>query len=198
MGKVNVMVYVVVVGFLGLVATALAFAAEATKIKASDINLTKFGNCEYPRTPANILGYAAALLTLIVQITICGIARCPCYQRNDSNAQSFQLGAINCYILSCVGSIIGISLLLSAANLSTRQEFLPSTGLCYTVRPGIFAAGGVMALLACILGLCSSYYFSVIRHSATRTVPYQDDIAMANSQFDAASTYSKPKQQQYV
>ncbi|XP_021771905.1 uncharacterized protein LOC110736065 [Chenopodium quinoa] len=183
MGEGKVVVFIVV-GFLGLAAAALAFAAEATKIKVSDISITEFNTCEYPSSPANILGYTAALLTFIAQITISIVARCACLP-SDSNSQS--PGVTFAFILSWVGSVIGIGLLVYAANLSTRQEFLGSIGLCYTLKTGLFASGGVLALLACILGMSSSYSFSTNRRSSI-AVPYHGGIAMANSQFADAPT----------
>lgn len=99
-----------------------------------------------------------------------------------------------------VASVIGIILLIAAANLSTRQEYLDATGLCYTVKPGVFAGGGGLALVACIFGLWS--YSSVTKHhvlSVPVAVPYnQGGIAMGNPQFATASAYTNPKQQQYV
>ncbi|XP_021850021.2 uncharacterized protein [Spinacia oleracea] len=166
----NVVVYVVV-GFLGLAAAALAFAAEATKIKISDITVTEPGKCEYPNNPADILGYVAASLTLINQIIVSIVGRCTCWQRNGSKTSNTQHPAVPFFIISWVGSIIGIGLLLYGANLSTRQEFLASKGVCYALKSGVFAAGGVMTTVACILGI-----FSANRHSTPREVPYQGGL----------------------
>ncbi|XP_010694617.2 protein MODIFYING WALL LIGNIN-2 [Beta vulgaris subsp. vulgaris] len=196
MGETNILVYLIV-GLLGIAAAALGFAAEGTRIKVSDIRTTEF-SCIYPSTSANILGYIAALLTLIAQVTISAVARCGCCQRNTSNTKS--PAAIFFFVVSWVASVIGIILLIAAANLSTRQEYLDATGLCYTVKPGVFAAGGGLALVACIFGLWS--YSSVTKHhvlSVPVAVPYnQGGIAMGNPQFATASAYTNPKQQQYV
>lgn len=103
-----------------------------------------------------------------------------------------------CFFTNCysIASIIGIGILIAAANLSTRQESLNSLGLCYYVKPGVFAAGGGLALVASILGLCS--YGASTRNrgqQAPAAVPSQGGIAMANPQFDIAPSYSNPKQQ---
>ncbi|KAL2942178.1 hypothetical protein RDABS01_030528 [Bienertia sinuspersici] len=207
MGESKVMVYGVV-SFLCIAAAALAFAAEATKIKESDVIVTDT-TCIYPNTAADVLGYVAAVLLLIAEITISAVTRCACCQRNSSNSQS--VGAIITFVISWVASAIGIALLLAAANLSTTQEYYSESGLtghCYLLRTGIFSCGGGLALIAGILGLFA-YHCSTKRNqqqpaaaaAAATAMPYnynQGGIAMGHPQFDAASTNPYPKQQQYV
>ncbi|XP_021771903.1 uncharacterized protein LOC110736063 [Chenopodium quinoa] len=192
MGGANIVVCVLL-GILGFVAAGLGFAAEATRIKVSDIIVTRFG-CDYPSSPANILGYIAALLLLGVLIITSSITRCACCNRNTAN-NTQSAGAIFFFIISCIASIIGIGILVAAGNLSTRQEYLSSTGLCYYVKPGVFASGGGLALVACIFGLCSySSSTKQRREQVPAAVPYQGGgVAMGTPQFDTASTNSNPK-----
>ncbi|XP_057550487.1 protein MODIFYING WALL LIGNIN-2-like [Amaranthus tricolor] len=164
----------------------------------SDIGVTSFGTCEYPTTHANILGYKAAILALVAQVIISTVTRCACCQRSSSN--NISAGATLNFVLSWVASVIGIGLLIAAANLSSRQEFLDGSGLCYTVKPRVFAAGGCLALLASILGLWS-YNSSTkqIPQNPGVAAPYQSQggIAMGNPLFATPPENTCPKQQQY-
>ena len=105
-----------------------------------------------------------------------------------------------CWFCYRVASVIGIGLLIAAANLSSRQEFLDGSGLCYTVKPRVFAAGGCLALLASILGLWS-YNSSTkqIPQNPGVAAPYQSQggIAMGNPLFATPPENTCPKQQQY-
>ncbi|XP_056683753.1 uncharacterized protein [Spinacia oleracea] len=196
MGEPKIAEYLAV-GFLGSAAAVLAFVAGTTRIKASNVSITTLGECKYPRSPAIILGYIAALLTLITQIAICVVFRLAYRRRNNTNTKSRSpFGAILCFILSWVGSGIGIGFLLSGAKLSGRQEFVVSTGHCYTLKHNLFKAGGFMALFACCQGLCTLYTFLAEIKYPPEAIPYQGGIALANSQLDAASANSNPKQQQ--
>ncbi|KAL2942182.1 putative transport protein MmpL4 [Bienertia sinuspersici] len=164
--------------------------------QVSDI-INTGSRCIYPSTSANILGYIAAVLLLIAQITISVLTRCACCQRNTSSSKS--IGAIITFVISWVASVIGIILLISAANLSTRHEHIDVTGLCYTVKAGIFSAGGCMAILAGILGLFAYYSSTKHNQQLPATMPYnQAGIAMGHPQFNDASSNPYPKQQQYA
>uniref|UniRef100_A0A803MM82 Uncharacterized protein n=1 Tax=Chenopodium quinoa TaxID=63459 RepID=A0A803MM82_CHEQI len=147
------------------------------------------------------LAYAYAAEAKKIKIAITAAARCAYRGRYRISTRSFPLRkmiAILGFILSWVGSIIGIGLLIYVANLSTRQEFLTSTGHCYTMKHGLFHAGGWMGFVACILGQFSMIAFSADCRSTPRVDPYQGSIAMEDLQFASASAYSNPKQAQYV
>ncbi|XP_021850023.1 uncharacterized protein [Spinacia oleracea] len=197
MGETKVWEYLAV-SFLGTAAIVLALVAGATKIKASDITVTS-GKCEYPKTPAIILGYIAAAVTFIHQIVISVFFR-SAYRRRITNAKSIS-GAILAFIFSWISGGAGIALLVSGSYLTSRQEFLVSTGRCYILKRNLFGAAAWMVYVACFEGLLSFYFFSAKCHCSAPeavVVPYQGGIAMANSQLDAASTNSNPKQHQYV
>ncbi|XP_021850024.1 uncharacterized protein [Spinacia oleracea] len=165
--------YLVVI-FLGMAAAGLAFGAEATRIKASDVSIPAFGKCEYPRSPAIILGSVAASLALINQIIISVVVRYA-YRGTIHNSKTI-CGAMFCFILSWVMCCTGIGLLVAGVYFSSRQEFLASIGRCYTLNRKLLGTGGWMVLFASSDGLCAFYYFSVDccsadRRSAPEAVP---------------------------
>ncbi|KMT13396.1 hypothetical protein BVRB_4g084300 [Beta vulgaris subsp. vulgaris] len=77
----------VVVAFLGVAAAVLAFAAEAIKLKVSDMDITRF-KCSYPSNPANILGYMAVALSIINQIAISAVVPCCCSRGCTENVHT--------------------------------------------------------------------------------------------------------------
>ncbi|XP_021850018.2 uncharacterized protein [Spinacia oleracea] len=201
MGKANTILIKIVSKFvtlLGFAGAGFAIAAEVTRVKAKDVEPTALGKCIYPSSPAIKLAHIAILIILITQILISVLFCCSCRKRNSSNTKSSPIiGAIVLLILSWGCAIGGISLLVCAANRNSRQEFIPSTGQCYTVRSSLFKAGGFIGLVACILGQCS--YGPDKRKSEPEEVPYQGGIAMANSRCDTVPIQSTHKQQvQYV
>ncbi|KAG7973901.1 hypothetical protein I3843_06G019200 [Carya illinoinensis] len=71
-----------VVGFLGMVSFAAGFAAEFTRVKASQVRITRFSGCVYPSSPAMVLGLVAAVALLMAQIIINVSAGCGCCKRS--------------------------------------------------------------------------------------------------------------------
>ncbi|KAL8216658.1 hypothetical protein R6Q57_023495 [Mikania cordata] len=71
-----------------------------------------------------------------------------------------------------VATVIAVVLLLSAAVLNNRQGGqVDSYGYitCYVAKPGIFAAGAVLALLSAIFGIAA---YIIISSSSPQTVAY--------------------------
>ncbi|KAI3792528.1 hypothetical protein L2E82_06410 [Cichorium intybus] len=161
-----------VVGFcavaavLGIISAATGFAGESTRIKISQVSIQN-GLCVYPTSPALALGIIAAMFTIVTRIymsVLFGSSRCRKINPNPNPLSNLF------FVLSWVASVVAVVILLTAAVLNNKQSRVnidPSYGFitsCYVVKPGIFAAGGVLALLSAVFGIAAY----VILPSATK------------------------------
>ncbi|GJU47802.1 hypothetical protein Tco_1217357 [Tanacetum coccineum] len=150
----KVLGYCAIAAVLGIIAAATGFAAEATKVKASEVYIV-FDTCIYPSSPALALGIVSAVFTIITRIYISvsfGGSGC-CRTDPNSTPVSKLL-----FVFSWVASVVAVVLLLSAAGLNNRQGGqVDSYGIitCYVVKPGIFAAGAILALLSAVFGIAA-------------------------------------------
>ncbi|KAL8216661.1 hypothetical protein R6Q57_023498 [Mikania cordata] len=145
---------------LGIVSAATGFAAEVTRIKASDVYI-EGDSCFYPSSPALALGIISAVFAIVARIYLTvtfGGSSC-CRSDPNSTPVSKLLYALSWYILttiSMVASVIAVVLLLAAVGIhnQTGGQF-DSYGYvtCYVVKPGIYASGAVLALLSVIFGI---------------------------------------------
>ncbi|XP_041015048.1 uncharacterized protein LOC121257864 [Juglans microcarpa x Juglans regia] len=167
-----------VAGFLGIVSFAAGFAAEVTRVKASQVRITRFSGCVYPSSPAMALGLVAAVALLIAQIII-----------NFSTGITF---------------VAGFILLLAGAALNNEHDgessYYSGYYSCYVVKPGIFAGGAILSIVTVILGI--NYYLTLIsannsnmmnNPSGNPSATYQEGqgetaIAMGQPQFPPKST----------
>ncbi|KAL8256053.1 hypothetical protein R6Q59_031120 [Mikania micrantha] len=161
--------YCAIAVVLGIIAAATGFAGEATRVKASEVNIV-FDTCVYPSSPALALGIVSAVFTIITRIYMSvsfGGAGC-C--RTDANSTPISKLL---FVLSWVASVIAVILLLTAARLNTKQGGqVDSYGyiiICYVVKPGIFAAGAILAFLSTVLGIAG--YVTSTPPSQTNTSP---------------------------
>ncbi|WVZ02970.1 hypothetical protein V8G54_023776 [Vigna mungo] len=148
-----------VVGFLGLLAAATSFAAEATRIKASQVHFVSISQCTYPRSPAMALGLIAALALMVSQIII-----------NVATGFTF---------------VIGFLLLLTGAALNDQrgeENVYFGYYYCYVVKAGVFAGGAILSLASAAFGIL--YYISLTEKKNAMQYPYpnQGVIAMAQPQ----------------
>nr|GEY65486.1 uncharacterized protein [Tanacetum cinerariifolium] len=150
----KVLGYCAVAAVLGIIAAATGFAAEATKVKASEVDIVH-DTCIYPSSPALALGIVSAVFTIITRIYISvsfGGSGCCRTDRNINPTSKLF------FVLSWVASVVAVVLLLSAAGLNNRQGGqVDSYGYttCYVVKPGIFAAGAILALLSAAFGIAA-------------------------------------------
>nr|GMC66823.1 Fc receptor-like protein [Ipomoea batatas]GMC68251.1 Fc receptor-like protein [Ipomoea batatas]GMC68383.1 Fc receptor-like protein [Ipomoea batatas]GMC68385.1 Fc receptor-like protein [Ipomoea batatas] len=87
-----------IVGFLGLLSAATGFAAEAKRIKDSQVQYTSTSECVYPRSPALGLGLTAAVALLVAQIII--NAETGCAALNDQHGEkNFYFGYYYCFVV---------------------------------------------------------------------------------------------------
>ncbi|KAK9079696.1 hypothetical protein SSX86_001369 [Deinandra increscens subsp. villosa] len=146
--------FCIVVAGLGTISAATGFAAEATRVKASDVYI-EGDSCLYPSSPALALGIIAAVFAIVTRIYITfafGGSNC-CRVDPNSTLISKLL-----YVLSWVASVIAVVLLLAAAGINNEAgEELDSYGYitCYVVKPGIYALGAILALLSAVFGIAA-------------------------------------------
>ncbi|WOL13221.1 hypothetical protein Cni_G21990 [Canna indica] len=156
----NVVMICAFVGFLGLVSAALGFAAEATRIKVSDVQTTTLGQCTYPKTPALALGLISAVALMVAQAIINTVAGCICCKKYPNPSDTnWTIGLIS-FIASWITFIIAFVLLLSGAALNDQwgQERMYFGEYCYVVKAGVFTGGAVLSLASVALAIV--YYVS--------------------------------------
>ncbi|KAK6232499.1 DESIGUAL/Modifying wall lignin-1/2 - like 6 [Theobroma cacao] len=114
-----------VVGFLGILSAVTGFAAEATRIQASQVKFISPTQCQYPRSPALGLGLTAAVALLIAQIIINSATGCICCKRTRQTWNSNWTKALVFYVVSCClgeGSYVENERLLSCQS-AWRKNF---------------------------------------------------------------------------
>ncbi|URE14657.1 hypothetical protein MUK42_10540 [Musa troglodytarum] len=184
----KVMVVSVAVGCLGLLSAALAFAAEATRTKASDVQTTAGGECVYPKSPALALGLISALALMMAQAIINTVAGCICCKKHPHpSGTNWTVGLIS-FIASWVSFIIAFLLLLTGAALNDQrgQERMYFGDYCYVVKPGVFSGGAVLSLASVALAII--YYVALSSKNAQSWGADQNQggIAMAHPQVPPA------------
>lgn len=178
------MVICSVVGFLGLVAAALAFAAEAKHIRAGEVSEMTGGRCIYPRSPALPLGTTSGLALLVAQLIVNISAGCLCCARGGPyRASSNRTIAIICLVVSWITFVIAFLLLMAGAALNNQHntDMRTINGYCYVVKSGVFAGGAVLALATVTLGIFYYITASAVQKSA-EWGPQNQNIAMAQPQ----------------
>ncbi|XP_030529907.1 uncharacterized protein LOC115740549 [Rhodamnia argentea] len=180
-----------VVGFFGLLSAATAFAAEATRIKASEVQLISTTQCEYPRSPALALGLISVLALMIAQVIINVATGCICCRRNPHPSNSSGTIAVICFVVSWFTFVIAFFLLLAAAALNDRhggENMYFGYYYCYVVKPGVFAGGALLSLATVALGMVSYLTLNSAKNNTDQAcggapVPNQGGVAMGHPQF---------------
>ncbi|KAJ3681607.1 hypothetical protein LUZ60_014180 [Juncus effusus] len=161
----NTIIVSVTVGILGLLSVLLGFAAEATRIRLSDIYLTYWG-CTHPNSPAFGMAVAAALLLLVAQIILHAFMGCCgcCKTHQDLSATSnFMVPQTGSKRTSAIIMICAGWATFFASFISFLTGALANTpggqvdDKCSTVKPGFFATASIFSLLTVGLGI-SAYF----------------------------------------
>ncbi|KAL6132324.1 hypothetical protein ACLB2K_070695 [Fragaria x ananassa] len=135
-----------VVGLLGLVSAATGFAAEATRIKGSQVQFVNATQCEYPRTAALGLGFTAAVSLMVAHIIINVSTGCICCKRIPQPSNSNWTIALICFVVSWFSFVIAFLLLLTGSALNDQhgvESMYFGSYYCYVVKPGVFAGGSM-------------------------------------------------------
>ncbi|KAJ8470531.1 hypothetical protein OPV22_024874 [Ensete ventricosum] len=194
----KVMVVSVAVGFLGLLSAALAFAAEATRTKVSDVQTRRGGECVYPKSPALALGLISALALMMAQAIVNIVAGCICCKKHPHPSDTNWTIGLIAFIASWVSFIIAFLLLLTGAALNDQrgQERMSFRDYCYVVKPGVFSGGAVLSLASVALAIV--YYVALSSKNAQSWGADQNQggIAMgyppqANPVFVHEDTYNR-------
>ncbi|XP_028080260.1 uncharacterized protein LOC114281870 isoform X1 [Camellia sinensis] len=158
----KVIVVCLVVGFLGLLCAVTGFAAEATRIKGSQVQSDSSSTCNYPSSPAFGLGLTAALALMVAQIIINVTTGCICCRRGPHQSNSNWTVALICFVVSWFTFVIAFLLLLTGAALNDQhgeETMYFGNYYCYVVKPGVFAGAAVLSLASVILGI--AYYLAL-------------------------------------
>ncbi|KAJ1391238.1 hypothetical protein SESBI_36803 [Sesbania bispinosa] len=193
--KILVVCTVTVVAFLGLLSAATGFAAEATRIKGSQIQFVSPTQCAYPRSPALLLGLTAALALAISQIVLNVSAGCICCRKSPQIPDSNWRRALISFVLSWFTFVIAFVLLLTGAALNDQhsvESMYFGNHYCYVVRRGVFAGGAILALASVAFGIV--YYLALAagknrsNHWGDSSYPNQGGIAMRQPQIPPQTT----------
>ncbi|KAK1436183.1 hypothetical protein QVD17_01961 [Tagetes erecta] len=128
---------------------------EVTKVKASEVYIDVYDICYYPSSPALILGIVSAAFTIITRVYISVSFGGAGFCRTDPNSTPLSKSL---FVFSWVASVVAVVLLLAAAVLNNKHgEEVDSYGYitCYVVKPGIFAAGAILAILSAVFGIAA-------------------------------------------
>ncbi|TYH60236.1 hypothetical protein ES332_D08G279400v1 [Gossypium tomentosum] len=149
-----------VVALLGIISAGAGFAAEVTRVKASQVTL-ELGECQ---------------------------RFCFCCKRNNAQSHSSNWTKALCfYIVSWITFMTAVGLLLTGAALNDRrgEQVYKDGGIyCYVIKPGVFAVGAVLSALSSIFGV---FYYQTLNSKAkdasNAPIPSQGGIVMAQPQF---------------
>ncbi|TYH60235.1 hypothetical protein ES332_D08G279300v1 [Gossypium tomentosum] len=173
MDKMGILCFVV--ALLGMISAGAGFAAEVTRVKASQVKLDSFRQSYI----------ISAATVLMAQIIINVATGCFCCIRRT--AEPHFTRAFCFYIISWITFIIGMGLLLAGAALNDRHdEVIVKNGgyYCYVIKPGVFATGAVLAAVSSIFGV---FYYQTLNSKEKGTsnveIPNQGGIVMAQPQF---------------
>ncbi|KAI3691728.1 hypothetical protein L6452_31530 [Arctium lappa] len=172
MARKTILVSILLV-VLGVAAVVAGFAAEATRVKKSDIKVEYYGGyaptCEYPSSPAMGLALAATAALVLARIIVTSITGGCCSCCRTINLPKL---ARVCIIVSWITSFVAIVLFLGGAKLSSKKGVeMEADGVyyCYTVRPGIFLGAGIMGLVGVLLALVYYHLYISAANNATET-----------------------------
>ncbi|KAJ0243686.1 Uncharacterized protein HA466_0197080 [Hirschfeldia incana] len=178
-----------VLSLLGLLSAVTAFAAEATRIKKSQVTVTtsdSYTQCSYNRSPAYNLGFASAIFLMMAQIISSVGSGCFCCRKGPSPTRTKWILALVSFIVSWFTFVIAFLVLLTGASLNGEHIQETKTAdhyFCYIVRAGVFSIGAILSLFTVGLGIV--YYLclnSVKQNVAATTTPVNQGIAMGQPQ----------------
>ncbi|KAK8713277.1 hypothetical protein V6N13_148498 [Hibiscus sabdariffa] len=188
-----------VVALLGVLSAVTGFAAEATRIKASEVKFVTDTQCSYPRSPALGLGLTASTALLVAHIIINVTTGCLCCKRTSQNWNSNWTKALIFFVVSWFTFVMAFLLLLTGSALNDRhgeESVYFGYYYCYVVKPGVFAGGAILAIASIVFGIF--YYLTLNTAKNTSgpwgnaAVPNQGGIAMGAPQFPPHQTSQDP------
>ncbi|XP_047957053.1 protein MODIFYING WALL LIGNIN-1-like [Salvia hispanica] len=195
----RVIIVCCVVGFLGLLSAATGFAAEAKRVKGSQVTFPSPSFCVYPRSPALVLGLTAAVSLMIAQIIINVATGCMCCRKGSHQSSSRWSIALVCFVVSWFTFVIAFLLLLTGAALNDQhgeENLYFGSYYCYVVKPGVFAGAAILSLASVTLGIF--YYLTLTSGKegneawGSHVPPSRGAIAMGQPQFPPHNTEAPP------
>ncbi|XP_058103892.1 protein VASCULATURE COMPLEXITY AND CONNECTIVITY-like [Magnolia sinica] len=177
------------VGFLGMLAAALGFAAEAKRIKVSDVQSTSSGVCTYPRSPALALGLTAGVALVLAQAILNTAAGCICCKKQPHFSRSKRIISLSCFVVSWVAFVIAFLLLLTGTVLNDEhgEGGMYFDDYCYVVKGGVFSGGAILSLASLSLGIFYYVTLSSAKNTHSWGPHHNQGIMLAQPQFPPGS-----------
>ncbi|KAK8935578.1 hypothetical protein KSP39_PZI013192 [Platanthera zijinensis] len=168
-------------GFLGLISAVLAFAAEATRIRSSDV-VTSMGHCIYPKSSALYLGLLSVISLVMAQAVINIFAGCICCKRISNSSNANWTVALIAFIGSWISFVIASIMLMAGATLNDQKTMqkMYSGNYCYVVKVGVFSGGALLALSSVSLGLI--YCAALKKSQSPQPLDYRHSRSIALGQ----------------
>ncbi|KAH7850550.1 hypothetical protein Vadar_034756 [Vaccinium darrowii] len=168
-----------IVGFLGLLSTALDFAAEAMRMKGSQVQLTSPSTCTNPSSTVANLGLIAVCALGTAQVIMLIETGCFCHKRGPHLSKTNPALAVIYSAVSWFTYAIAVLLYFGIDSY-----------YCYFGKPGVFAVAAILSLASVILRILQY----LVLYSATdktnapgvgpaAAAPNQAGIAMGQPQF---------------
>jgi len=193
-----------IVGFLGLLSAGLGFAAEAKRVKASQMEFIFPDTCRNPGSASFGLAIIAVVAILVAQIIITTTTGCLCCRPYSYQSNFKRALAVICYSISWVTFVIAFVIFIRGATLNGPQSHpdVINTQLldvCYflILKPGVFAGASFLALATAVLGIFTYLAWDSAKNTdnpwgGDAASPNQGVIAMAHPQFPPPQ-YSPPQ-----
>eukprot|EP01018_Ginkgo_biloba_P007833 Gb_27128 [translate_table: standard] len=174
------------IGFLGLLAMATGIAAEFKRTKVDQVSYVR-GECTLPSSPALALGTTAAISLLLAQLTANAMGGCICCCTRDTRkipAQNKAIATIFLFI-SWVTFAFAFFLLVAGSSMNQRQPYKRQwlDNDCYVVKPGVFAAAGVLSLVTVMLSIV--FYLAITAKKIEDLPMYSSFVPMATPSYDS-------------
>ncbi|MED6218092.1 hypothetical protein PIB30_023807 [Stylosanthes scabra] len=158
---VAVVVCSVFVSIFGILSAALAFGAEVTRVKISELEMIDSHSCIYNldrNSPASGLALGALVALVIAQIILNVANGCWCCCCGES-PDAKRVYVVLCSTLSWITFFVAILLLLLGAifNNVHHKNYAYHYKFCSVLKPGVFAAAAIFSLSSVATGI--TYYF---------------------------------------
>ncbi|KAI7749059.1 hypothetical protein M8C21_030508 [Ambrosia artemisiifolia] len=155
---------------LGIISAVFGFAAEATRVKASEVEII-YNTCVYPSSPALALAIVASAFTIITQIYLTSIYLGSGCCINDPSVP--KVSGVLCKFSWFASFAAVVTFLVAGAQNNRRSREGRRVDLyhikCFVVKPGFFSVGAAVALLSVIFGIAA--FLTIIPSPQTNTNP---------------------------
>ncbi|XP_076953226.1 uncharacterized protein LOC143627239 [Bidens hawaiensis] len=162
-----------VVLVLGLISVGAGFAAEATRVKGSQMRIVD-GKCVHPSNPVMGLAITAAtaLILLRVVVRVATGRGYACCRTRPNLPKLIKL----CIFLAWLMSFAAVGGFIVGAKNTTKTNLVFTNGEygCYVIKPGYFSGAALVALVN--LGLSLFYYLVIASSQNVPNKPSDSEV----------------------